>query len=171
VEGAQFSPPGESPRDRSQEAFEKGLAALRRRERGTAELAAWLGEREFATADVNTAIARLTEVGELDDRRFASRFAEDKRELRGWGPDRIREALSARRIPRELIEAALAADSHDEQLTRAQTLLERRGEAIDGDAPRARALSYLTRRGYDLELAYEAVRRAERDAEGGREAA
>jgi regulatory protein len=163
VEGTQAAPPGEPARDRSQKAFERALAALRQRERGTAELADWLGQRDFTTAEVNTAIARLTEVGELDDRRFATRFAEDKRELRGWGPERIREALTSRRIPRELIEAALGGDGRDQQLGRAEALLERRGEPLEGDDARARALAFLTRRGYDLELAYEAVRRAGRE--------
>jgi regulatory protein len=163
VEGIPLSPPGEPAPDRSQEAFERGLAALRRRERGTVELAEWLAEREFTKTDVNTAIARLTEVGELDDRRFATRYAEDKRELRGWGPERIREALAARGIARELIDQALGADGHEEQLARAAGLLERRGEPLEGDAARSRALAYLTRRGYDLELAYEAVRRAGRE--------
>jgi regulatory protein len=144
--------------DRSQEAFERGLAALRRRERGTAELAEWLAGRDFTSAEIGTAIARLTEVGELDDRRFAERFAEDKRELRGWGPERIREALAARGIPRELIDSALRGDDHAEQLARAALLLAKRGQPLTTDAERNRALAFLTRRGYDYELAYEAIR-------------
>lgn len=149
----------EPPRDRAREAFERGLAAIRLRERGTAELAEWLAQRTFTHADVCTAIARLTEVGELDDRRFASRFAEDKRELRGWGPERIREALVSRGIARELIDLALGADGRDEQLARADGLLARRGAVLTTDADRAKALAFLTRRGYDYDLAYEAVRR------------
>lgn len=150
--------------DRAQEAFERGLAAIRRRERGTAELADWLAEREFTPAEVGTAIARLTEVGELDDRRFASRFAEDKRDLRGWGPERIREALAARGIARELIDSALGGDGHAEQLARAEGLLARRAGPLNTDAERNRALAFLTRRGYDYELAYEAIRRQGREA-------
>lgn len=156
--------PVEPGRDRSQEAFERGLAALRRRERGTAELAQWLAERKFTPAEVGTAIARLTEVGELDDRRFAERFADDKRELRGWGPERIHEALAARGIPRELIESALRGDDHGEQLARATALLAKRGQPLASAAERNRALAFLTRRGYDYELAYEAIRREERKA-------
>jgi regulatory protein len=156
--------PVEPGRDRSQEAFERALAALRRRERGTAELAQWLAARDFTPAEVGTAIARLTEVGELDDRRFAERFAEDKRDLRGWGPQRIREALAGRGIARELIESALRGDDHAEQLARATALLAKRGQPLATDAERNRALAFLTRRGYDYELAYEAIRRQERRA-------
>lgn len=145
--------------DRSREAFERGLAAIRRRERGTAELADWLAGRNFTPAEVNTAIGRLTEVGELDDRRFAERFAEDKRELRGWGPQRVREALTSRGIPAELVESAILAEGRDDQLDRAESLLARRATPLDNDGDRARALAFLTRRGYEYELAYEAIRR------------
>ena len=118
---------GEAGGHRESEAFARGLGALRRRERGTAELAEWLAARGFTAAEVGTAIARLTEVGELDDLRFATRFAEDKRELRGWGPERIREVLSSRGIASELIDARLLTDGHADQLARAEGLLARRG--------------------------------------------
>ena len=38
-------------------------------------------------------IALLVEAGAIDDASFARRYAEDKRELAGWGPDRISTAL------------------------------------------------------------------------------
>ena len=101
-----------------------------------------------------------TLTGELDDQRFARRYAEDKRELRGWGPERIREALTSRGVASDLVEMALEADSHDAQVRRASDLLARRGRPLDVDSDRARALGYLTRRGYEYEVAYEAVRTA-----------
>ena len=57
---------------------------------------AWLERRGYGAEEIEAAIDRLTEVGELDDERFARRYAEDKRELRGWGAERIREALLSR---------------------------------------------------------------------------
>jgi SOS response regulatory protein OraA/RecX len=62
-------------------------------------------------------------------------------------------------VPSEDVEAALDADSMDEQLDRATELLERKGGDLDSDVARGRALGFLTRRGYDYEIAYEAVRR------------
>ncbi len=148
--------------ERTPDAFEAALAALRRRERPTAELAAWLAKRGYGPEEIEAAIGRLAEVGELDDERFARRFAEDKRELRGWGAERIREALAARGIPAALVETALEGDSHGSQVGRARDLLARRGRPLDADADRARALGYLTRRGYEYEVAYEAIRLAAR---------
>ena len=146
------------------EAFERALAALASKERTAAEIAGWLGDRGFAPEHVTAAVDRLIESGALDDERFARRFAEDKRELRGWGPDRIREALASRGLEPALIEAALAADAPGEQLERAMTLLERRGDRPHDEASRGRALAFLARRGYEAELAYEAVRACERRA-------
>ena len=90
--------------DRS-DGFELALGARpegadRGRDRG---LAARPRGRRGGAADV---LARLAEAGEIDDERFAVRFAEDKRELRRWGPDRIAEALRARGWRSALIDAA-----------------------------------------------------------------
>jgi regulatory protein len=147
-----------------QDAFERALEALSRKERTQAELTHWLETRGFGAEAVGEAIDRLISVGELDDSRFARRFAEDKRELRGWGPQRIRDALEARGVGAAEIDAALAADDHTDQVERAVALLRRRSGRLDDEAQRARALAYLTRRGYDYELAYDAVRRCELDA-------
>lgn len=146
------------------EAFERALEALSHRERTTGELVEWLEARGYARAEVESALDRLIESGAVDDERFARRFAEDKRELRGWGPDRIREALAQRGLDRELIEAAVAGDGTATQLERAIDLLERRGDPPVDDRSRARALAFLARRGYDVDLAYEAVRGVERRA-------
>jgi regulatory protein len=140
------------------DAFDAALAALHRKERTGRELALWLEERGFGLDEIESALARLTEADVLDDRRFARRYADDKRELSGWGPERIREALLARGAPHDAVDAALAADSHSEQLARARDILARRNRPLDSAADRQRALEYLARRGYDYELAYEAVR-------------
>jgi regulatory protein len=150
--------------ERASDAFEVALAALRRKERAVAELRAWLATRGYGPEEIETAIERLTEAGELDDERFARRYAEDKRELRGWGAERIREALASRGVPGPLVEVALEDESHGAQLGRASDLLVRRRQPLDADADRARALGYLTRRGYEYEVAYEAVRMAARRA-------
>ncbi len=139
------------------------IGALAQRERSSSELADWLRKRGVVEHDVAATIDELTAIGELDDGRFARRYAEDKRELSGWGPDRIREALRARGISGSEAEAAVQQSS-DEQLESAISLLERRSRGLDSEADRASALAFLTRRGFDYELAYEAVRVGERRA-------
>jgi SOS response regulatory protein OraA/RecX len=125
------------------DAFEVALAALNRKERTTHELMVWLERRGFDGDEVQDAIGRL---------------AEAKRDLSGWGAERIREALLARGVANATVDGVLAMDSHDDQLSRARELLARRGRPLADNAERQRALDYLARRGYEYEIAYEAVR-------------
>ncbi|MFN2612037.1 MAG: regulatory protein RecX [Solirubrobacterales bacterium] len=140
------------------------LRALGHKERSKRELTDWLRERVSDEGEVEAAIGDLIETGGLDDARFAEAFAADKRELKGWGPERIRQALEARGIAAEHVDTALRAESPDRELDRAVELLARRGQRFDSESERSRALSFLARRGYAYETAYEAVRRCERAA-------
>ncbi len=139
------------------------VKALRQRERTSWELAEWLRKRGVGEGDVEETIATLEDFGELDDARFARRYAEDKRELRGWGAERIREALTARGVGRVEIDAALV-DGYEQELERAIAQLGGRTEPLRTDAARGRALAFLIRRGYPYELAYEAIHSSERKA-------
>jgi regulatory protein len=145
-------------------AFELAVSAIARKERTVAELREWLRVRGVEPAEREETIDRLVEIGELDDESFARRYAEDKRALRGWGPERIRDALTERGVERSLAEAAAGGEDQADQAARAATMLTARGADVGTDAGRGRALAYLARRGYDADVAYEAVRLAERSA-------
>jgi regulatory protein len=151
---------------RQEDGYELALQALSRKERTEAELSGWLRERGVDEPELADVLARLDEAGALDDAEFARRYAADKRELRGWGPDRIAEALRARGVGEEEISAALAGEDDEAVIGRALALLEGGGASVADDRSRARALALLARRGYPLEAAYEAVRRRERAAAG-----
>jgi regulatory protein len=154
--------PGKASDD---DAYELALRALSYKERTASELRDWLAERRVEEAEVEEVIALLAEAGAIDDASFARRYAEDKRQLAGWGPERIARGLESRRVPGEHIEAALAGEDEGLQLQRATELLTDRGIRCDSERERRRALALLIRRGYSKELAYEAVRAAERLAE------
>jgi regulatory protein len=147
------------------EAYELALRALSYKERTESELRTWLGEREVAETEIDEVIALLIEAGAIDDASFARRYAEDKRNLAGWGPDRISKTLESRGVPREHIEAAVGGEDESAQLERAIALLGDRGFACESERERDRALGLLVRRGYSLELAYEAVRKVGRLAD------
>jgi regulatory protein len=147
------------------EAYELALKALSYKERTESELREWLAERDVAEAEIEEMIVLLVEAGAVDDAGYARRYAEDKRQLAGWGPDRIARALEGRGMARELVEAALAGDDESAQRERAVALLGDRGLACGSERERERALALLVRRGYPLELAYDAVRAASRRAD------
>jgi regulatory protein len=103
-------------------------------------------------------VEELSRSGVLDDARYAERFTEDRRNLMGWGPERIEQDLSRRGIAAELIEPALGARTREDELAAARELLGTRFGPLEDDRTRNRAWQLLIRRGYDPELAYDAVR-------------
>jgi regulatory protein len=106
----------------------------------------------------------LIDQGYLDDERYARRFAEDRRQLDGWGSERIARRLEAAGIAPEICDRALA-QAPGSDLEAAVALLGRRLRVPPGDdGARRRALELLVRKGYELDLAYEAVRSFERRA-------
>ena len=147
-------------------ALNKALGALQRRERTAVELHAWLIERDVSADVADEAIAELIEIGQLDDERFAFAFARDKRDLSGWGGERIEAALLDRGIGRGLAERA-GAEPHEAELDRATELARSRGEDLTDERARGRTLSFLTRRGFEYELAYDAIRAAARTGSSG----
>jgi regulatory protein len=137
-------------------------AYLNRRERTESELRAYLQRRELAADEVDAAVAELVELGYVDDARYVRLFVEDKRALAEWGSERIRRALHERGVDRELIERALAAEhadgDGDGELDRALALLRRRFPEPPADRrERDRALGVMIRKGYDSELALDAL--------------
>ncbi len=141
-----------------QRALELAFRYLNRRARTSVEMREHLLARGLDPAIVDAALDDLTGSGYLDDARFAELFVEDKRALEGWGADRISRELVAKGVERELIEAALAECSEEGELERALGLLRRRLPAPPADGrSRERALGVLLRKGYDYELACEAL--------------
>jgi regulatory protein len=137
-------------------ALELAYRYLNRRERTVAEVRKHLINREITPGEADAAIQELSEQGVLDDARFARLFVEDKRTLEHWGSDRIRRGLESRGIERELVEEALGGDS---DLDRALTLLRSRFAVPPRERrERERALGVLLRKGYEYELALDAIR-------------
>jgi regulatory protein len=152
-------------------AIELAYRAVGYRERTVAELRTFLERKRVGPCAIDEAVAELSEAGFLDDERYALRFADDKRELERWGSERIARDLQRRGVAPDLIEAAIAARSGESELSVALLVLKERLPPPGDDRERDRAWRLLVRRGYATELAYEAVRRYEREADDGRRAA
>lgn len=170
-------PTGIGPRRRSialvaaEDHAERALALayryVGRRERTIEELRSHLAAKGIEPNLIGETIATLTEQGLLDDARFARLFVEDKRTLEDWGSERIARALRARGVERDLVEAALAAGgTHGDELERALQLLRRRCPHPPVEhRERERALGILLRKGFESDLALEALRAYARDPE------
>jgi regulatory protein len=153
--------------EKLQRALDLGYAYLNRRERTVAEVRTQLERQGVSPELIDPAVQTFAEQGFLDDERFARLFVSDKRELEQWGSDRIRRGLLARGVDRELAERALvpgagapdsSGDEEPTELDRALEILRRRFPApLRERRERERALGVLLRKGYESELALDAL--------------
>jgi regulatory protein len=83
------------------------LRSLSLRSSTTAELQRKLTARAENPAEVPAILARLTESRLLNDDRFAESFTHARRDLRLFGPQRVRRELAQRQIANPLAEATI----------------------------------------------------------------
>ena len=145
-------------------ALQKAYRYLGHRDRTVAELHKHLAGKGVPEEIAAAAIEELIAQGYVDDARFAVRFAEDRRRLDSWGSDRIERRLRELGVDRPEIAAALAATGESEMDAAVELLRRRFPAPPETDRDRDRALGLLVRRGYDLELAYDAIRALGREA-------
>jgi regulatory protein len=119
--------------------------------------------RRGASADIAQAVvAELTTRGYVDDQAFARWWAEARARGRRVGSHRLRQELLAKGIPRQMVEAAIAAAFEEVgEADRALEAARRRLPALlraSGARAGARLADYLLRRGYPASAVRQAVR-------------
>src|SRR5881227_23120 len=92
---------------RPSEPLEAALAMLARRPYSVAEMRRALEKKFGGGAPVRAAIARLRQLGYLDDKKFAALYASSLARNRGFGSHRIRRELKAKLVDYKHIEPAL----------------------------------------------------------------
>ena len=150
----------EDPEARLQHARDVAWKALNRRERTVAELGRHLAAKRVEPSAIEAVLAELTEQSYLDDAGYAQRFAEDRRRLDAWGADRIERKLLSLGVDREIVAGVVGEQDHAAEMQAALEILARRfPQPPQTPRERDRALGVLVRKGYGLELAYDALRR------------
>lgn len=144
---------------RLQHALDVAYRYLGHRDRTVAEVRRQLEAKRVEPDTIDAAVEELQRCGYLDDARYAQRFVEDRRTLDSWGAERIERKLLTVGVAPDLVEAALSDREAGDELAAALALLDRRFPTpLTGDRDRERALGHLVRKGYELDLAYDAVR-------------
>jgi regulatory protein len=157
------------PEARLQHALDLSYRYLGYRDRTVLEVRRHLESKRVEPDTIEQAVAELHEQGYLDDARFARRFAEDRRTLDHWGDERIERKLQAAGVDAGLIAAALHGAGDDGAAPPSQfdaaleTLRNRFRVPPESEKDRNRALGFLVRKGYELEVAYDAIRAYGRD--------
>ena len=92
----------------------------------------------------------LIKDGFVSDGRYASAYAREKAQIDGWGPIKIRHALSVKGIGREVIDAALQEVDDPAATARLERLLASKARSLEGD-PQARLklIRFALSRGYE----------------------
>lgn len=156
---------GESDSERIDDALGRALSYLSKRDRTESQVRHKLARAGIPGPTVEDVLRRLRELEYVDDERFARTYAEDRRSLDGWGGERIARGLREAGIPEELVASTLDARERDDELSGAIEVLDRKlGAPPADDRDREKALGLLVRRGYELDLAYDAIRAFERNA-------
>ncbi|HYF24125.1 MAG TPA: regulatory protein RecX [Baekduia sp.] len=154
------------PELRLQHAMDLASRYLGHRDRTVAEVRRHLEAKRVEPDTIDEVVAELSRMGYLDDVRYAQRFTADRRTLDGWGAERIGRRLLAAGVAPDVAEAAVGGREADDELQAALALLQRRfGAGLADDRERERALGHLVRKGYELDLAYDAVRAHARRAD------
>jgi regulatory protein len=154
--------------------LEAAARFLEARSRSVSEVRRRLSGAGYRLELVEGAIARMTELGMLDDEAFARTWVESRDRARPRGERAIREELRLKGIDRETVDVvlgerrdrAVAAAADDEgavgaDRTAAQRLLTKNARALERVADprqrRQRAYALLARHGFDPETCREAA--------------
>jgi regulatory protein len=147
------------PEARLEHARAVAWRALNRRDRTELELRGVLADKRVAPEEAKVVLEELLDGGFVDDAGYARRFVEDRRRLDGWGSERIARRLRELGVAPELVAAALGEHDGPSELEAALALLRRRVPVVPATPrERDRALGMLVRKGYELELAHDALR-------------
>jgi regulatory protein len=113
-----------------------------------------------APADQQKILDSLIAQKFIDDGRYAAAYVREKMRFSGWGAYKIRAALSAKGIPREIIDRALAGLDGEVMNDRLEKHLRRKAERIHAATSyeiRAKLMRYGLSLGYDYEKVTDAV--------------
>ena len=152
----------------SDTARKKLLGALTRRSLTIAEAAYKLKEWGLAESAANAILNDFIRAGYLNDKRFSEAFS-SARLAKGYGWNRIRQEMNARRVPSELIAEAqqshIAALESEPTEDLFHTFAEkewRRLSNVEPETRKRRWLGRMQRRGFPLERILSVLRALER---------
>ncbi|MDA0301038.1 MAG: regulatory protein RecX [Chloroflexi bacterium] len=137
-------------------ATRRGLELLSRKPRTERDLRTALGEA-FQPEDIDRALARLHELGYLDDRAWSDRYVAAPR-AQARGRSLLRSELKARGVPDEVVAEAL--EGRDELSTALETAAKRLRSlrSIEDEERRRRRLyDFLRRRGFSDDVCRRAM--------------
>jgi regulatory protein len=155
--------------------LEAALRFLEARARSETEVRRRLTSAGYRVELVDGAVARLSELGILDDEAFARAWVESRDRARPRGERALRRELQLKGVERQVLDEVLedrragGEDGSDVDLEAARALLARNARSLervaDPRARRQRAYALLARNGFDPDVCREASARLADDLE------
>jgi regulatory protein len=121
------------------------------------EIEKLLHSRELADEVIAAEVERLEGVGLIDDAALAETLVRTQRERKGLGRQALIAELRRRHIDQDIIDAALEADSGDDdaEQQRANELAEKKARSLssyDQETAKRRLTGFLMRKGYSSSI-------------------
>lgn len=153
--------------ERTKQVFDALSAQCAKRECCSADIRRKALERlAYDAAAADEIVGALVREGYVDDRRYAAAYAREKSALSGWGPVKIRSALLARGIARDIAAEALAEIDPGRAAARLEKALEAKWRSLSADPQgRLKLIRFALTRGYDYEAVRPLIERITRPAE------
>ncbi|WP_018179882.1 regulatory protein RecX [Jongsikchunia kroppenstedtii] len=149
--------------------YDAALRLLGVRARSRSELRKRLLDKEFAAADVDEVLERLTRQQLLDDGDFADEWVRSRHLYSGKGRTALRHELRDKGVDDSVIANALSQIDDDSERSQAAALVDRKIGSVDPDALAdretrdkhlRRLVAMLARRGYGGSMAFDVAREA-----------
>ena len=103
-------------------------------------------------------VASLVDDGYADDRRYSAAFAREKSSITGWGPVKIRMALAAKGISREIAEEALQEIDSERADAKLEKMLRSKWRSLcDDPQGRLKLIRFALGRGYGMDVIHKCI--------------
>ncbi|HOG00010.1 MAG: Regulatory protein RecX [Firmicutes bacterium ADurb.Bin248] len=154
--------------------MDAALAYLAAKPRTAREVAQKLDSLEFGEGDVDQTVARLAELGLVDDARYAEEFVASRLATKPVSRAKLRGQLYSHRLAAEHVEAALAAVDDAAEAENALLVAgkyARRFAELEEEERKRRVMRRLVGRGFSFGASKAAIEKLFGDAQGLEDAA
>lgn len=136
-------------------AYMRALDYLARRMRSEWELRDYLRRKDYDSPTIETILNKLSDMGYVDDRKFAEAWVANRRLLKPTSLRRLSQELSQKHVAREVINEVLQASDRADETTALQQLVAKK-QSLARYQDQQKLIAYLLRQGFN----YDDIRQA-----------
>lgn len=144
--------------------MDRAMSYLTSRDRTKSEMLKYLADKGFDAEETAIVIARLEELGLVDDENYAEGFVRSRLASKPHSKSSLYRQLSAHHVPEAIIDSVLDNIPEDSDFENALSVASkfcRQFRALEPDLRRRRVLTRLQSRGYTYEISRRAYECAE----------